>query len=70
MARFEPDARIELIPFAETQNYVKINLRNYEIYRRLYGHSVLFLHDTTTGPSVFDTLALLGEDRGKERDSR
>jgi soluble lytic murein transglycosylase len=33
----DPDAFREKIPFAETRHYVKVVIRNAEIYRRLYG---------------------------------
>jgi len=36
-ANLEPDEFVESISFRETRNYVKLVLRNYRMYRRLYG---------------------------------
>jgi soluble lytic murein transglycosylase len=36
-AHLEPDEFVECISFRETRNYVKLVLRNYRMYRRLYG---------------------------------
>ncbi|MBI3303809.1 MAG: transglycosylase SLT domain-containing protein [Deltaproteobacteria bacterium] len=36
-AKLEPDEFVESISFRETRNYVKLVLRNYRTYRRLYG---------------------------------
>jgi len=46
------DEAIETIPFDQTRDYVKLVLRNYEIYRRLYGDPA---HEP--GDMVFSLLA-------------